>query len=147
MTGPRTYAQGTRRPGGITLLAIIFILLAILSFVWSLLIFGVGGFAWLTGWLVGAEGWKSFGGDNTWSGVLGIVTAIVQLFASFGLLALKKWAWLLALVAVALTVATGLAGMFSGGLGAFLCGGLGLVVPASILFYLMNPRVRSAFGM
>jgi hypothetical protein len=37
--------------------------------------------------------------------------------------------------------------MFSGGLGAFLCGGLGLVVPAGILFYLMNPRVRGAFGV
>ena len=81
-----------QRPGGITILAIIFIILAIFSFLWSVLVFGAGSLSWATGALFGAEGWRSFGGSSVWSGLLGGATAIVQLVVAFGLLGLKRWA-------------------------------------------------------
>jgi hypothetical protein len=134
-----------QRPGGITILAIIYILLAVLSILWALLIMGVGGMAGFTGMLFGAEGMASAGGNWFWGAMLAFGLAILQLVVAFGLLGLKRWAWLLALVAVGLTFVQGIIGLFGGGLGAFLCGAIGLVIPAGILFYLLRPHVRAAF--
>lgn len=134
-----------QRPGGITLLAVIFIGLAILSLIWSVLVFGFGGLSWTTGLLFGAQGFRAFGGSSFWSGLWGMVTAIVQLIVAIGLLGLRRWAWFLALIAVGLTVITGLFGLFGGGFGAFFCGLLGLIIPIGILIYLLRPHVRLAF--
>ena len=60
---------------------------------------------------------------------------------------MKKWAWYLALVAVALTVLEGVLGVFGGGPMAFMCGILGLIVPVAILIYLVTGKVRGAFGI
>jgi hypothetical protein len=147
MAGQQPIVQKPQRPGGITILALVYLFLAVLSIIWSLLVFGVGGFSWLTGTLFGAEGWQSFGSSSTWSATLSIIAAVVQLIVAFGLLGLKRWAWYLALVAIGLTVVTGLLGLFGGGLGAFICGGIGLVIPIGILIYLIMPNVRSVFGV
>jgi hypothetical protein len=134
-----------QRPGGITILAIIYILLAVLSILWALLIMGVGGMAGFTGLLFGAEGMATVGGNWFWGAMLAVGLAILQLVVAFGLLRLKRWAWLLALVAVGLTFVQGLIGLFGGGMGALLCGAIGLLLPAGILFYLLRPHVRAAF--
>lgn len=134
-----------QRPGGITILAIIYMVLAALSILWALLVMGVGGMAGFTGMLFGAEGMASTGGNWFWGAMFSFAIAIVQLIVAFGLLGLKRWAWLLALVAVGLTVVQGLIGLFGGGMGAFLCGAIGLLIPAGILFYLLRPHVRAAF--
>jgi hypothetical protein len=134
-----------QRPGGITILAIIYILLAVLSILWALLIMGVGGMAGFTGLLFGAEGMATVGGNWFWGAMLAFGLAILQLVVAFGLLRLKRWAWLLALVAVGLTFVQGLIGLFGGGMGALLCGAIGLLLPAGILFYLLRPHVRAAF--
>jgi hypothetical protein len=52
----------------------------------------------------------------------------------------------LALIAVAINVITGVLGIFEGGFFAVCCGILGLIIPAAILFYLLRPDVRRAFG-
>lgn len=134
------------RPAGITLLAVAFILLGLLSLFWSLLVFGVGAAASITGAIVGAENMTAFGGANAWQGVIGVVGAVVDFIVAFGLLGLRRWAWLLALIAVGLNVVLGVMGLFSGGFWAFCCGILGLVVPGAILYYLLRPDVRRAFG-
>lgn len=135
-----------QRPTGITLLAVIYILLAVVSVIWSLLIFGVGGLSWLTGALFSAEDLRAFGGGNTWSGIIGVISAMVQLIVAFGLLGMRRWAWLLAVLGALLTFVQGLIGMFGGGLFVFCCGAFGLLIPGGILFYLMRPHVRAAFG-
>lgn len=134
------------RPAGITLLAIAFILLGLLSFIWSMLVFGVGAVASVTGAVVGAENMTTFGGANAWQGIIGIVGAVVDFIVAFGLLGLRRWAWLWALIAVGLNVVLGVLGLFSGGFWAFCCGILGLIVPGAILYYLLRPDVRRAFG-
>lgn len=134
------------RPTGITLLAMVFVLLSIVSILWSLLIFGVGGLSWLTGLLFSAEDLRAFGGGNTWSGIFGVASAMLQLIVAFGLLGMRRWAWLLAVIGALLTFVQGLIGMVSGGLFVFCCGAFGLIIPGAILFYLLRPHVRAAFG-
>jgi hypothetical protein len=123
-----------KRPTGITIIAILYIVLAILSLVWS-------------GGLVGAESVAAFGLSSGWAGFLGIITAVVQLAVAFGLLAMKKWAWILALIGVGLTVVQGVIGLFAGGVFGFMCGGLALIIPVIILIYLLRPTIRDDFGV
>jgi uncharacterized membrane protein (DUF2068 family) len=101
----------------------------------------------LFGSLFGAEQVAASGQSTAWSGFIGLVTAVVQIVVAFGLLGMKKWAWTLALVGAGLTVFQGIVGIFNGGAFAFMCGSIGLIVPAVILFYLLSPGTRSAFGV
>jgi hypothetical protein len=135
------------RPIGISILAVAYIILAILSLLWSGLVFGVGGLTSLFGGLLGAENVAALGVSSGWSGFVGIITAIVQFVVAFGLLAMKKWAWVLALAGVVLTAVEGIIGMFTGGAFGFMCGSLGLIIPAIILVYLLLPGTRQAFGV
>jgi len=136
-----------KRPTGITIIAILYIVLAILSLLWSGLVFGVGGLSSLFGGLVGAESVAAFGVSSGWAGFLGIITAAVQLIVALGLLAMKKWAWILALIGVGLTVVQGVIGLFAGGVFGFMCGGLALIIPVIILIYLLRPTIRDDFGV
>jgi len=135
-----------QRPTGITILALIYILLAILSLLWSLTVFGFGGLTATFGSLFGAESVATTGVNSVVSGTLGIITAIVELIVAIGLWKLRPWAWLLAIVAVGLNVVGGALGMFSGGLWTFCCGLFGLIIPVAILVYLFRPDVKRAFG-
>ena len=136
----------TERPSGVTILAVIYILLGLLSLVWSLLVFGVGAVTGLTGAIVGAENMASFGTANFWGGIIGVAGATLDFIIAYGLLNLRPWGWMLALIGLAITVITGVLGLMSGGFFAICCGILGLLVPAGILFYLLQPEVRKAFG-
>jgi len=136
-----------KRPTGITILAILYIVLAIISLLWSGLVFGVGGLSSLFGGLVGAENVAAFGVSSGWGGFLGIITAVVQLIVGIGLLSMKKWAWILALIGVVLTVVQGVVSMFAGGVFGFMCGGLALIIPVIILIYLLRPTIRGVFGV
>jgi hypothetical protein len=136
-----------KRPAGITLIAVVFIILAALSLLWSGLVFGLGGLGAAFGGLLGADAVSTFGTSSAWSGFVGILAALVHIATGIGLLMMKKWAWYLALAAVALTVVEGVLGIFGGGAVAFMCGILGLIVPVAILIYLVTKKVRGVFGI
>jgi uncharacterized membrane protein (DUF2068 family) len=136
-----------QRPDGVTLIAIIFIGLGILSLLWSGLVFGVGGLSSLFASIFNAESIAEFGTTSTWVGFLGILAAALQIVAGFGLLALKKWAWILALISIAVTIVQGVVGMLSNGLFIFLCGIFGLLIPIAMLIYLLRRETRANFGM
>ena len=138
--------MATTRPTGVTLLGIAFIILGLVSLFWSLLVFGFGAVTGVAGAIFGAQGMASLGGDQTINGLVGIASAVVNFIVAYGLLTLKRWAWLLALLGLAINVITGVLGLFSGGLIAVCWGVLGLIIPAAILFYLLRPDVRRAFG-
>ena len=135
-----------QRPTGIAILALIFMGLGILSFLWSLFVFGFGGITTTVGALFGASGWSSSGVSNVVGGVIGMTTAIVQFIVAFGLWRLRPWAWILALIAVGLSVVNGVMGMFGGGFFTFCCGAFGLLIPLGLLIYLFSLGVRRAFG-
>jgi len=136
-----------QRPAGITLIVTLFFILGGLSLLWSGLVFGWGGISSLFGSLFGAEQARAYGEAIAWSGFLGLISAVVQIVVAFGLLGMKKWAWILALIGVVLTVFQGVVGIFGGGAFAFMCGSIGLVLPVIILVYLLRPGIRSAFGV
>ena len=136
-----------KRPAGITVIVILFFLLGTLALLWSGLIFGIGGLSSFFGGLFGAEQVTTLGETTAWSGFLGLINAVVQIVVAFGLLGMKKWAWTLALIGLGLTVIQGIVGIFSGGLFAFMCGSIGLILPALMLVYMLRPRIRSAFGV
>jgi hypothetical protein len=133
------------RPVGISIIAVAYILLAIFSLVWSGIVFGVGGLTSLFGGLFGAESVAAWGASSGWAGFVGIFAAAVQFVIAFGLLAMKRWAWFLALIGVAITVIQGIIGVFSGGPFAFMCGILGLLIPVAILVYLLLSSTRQTF--
>ena len=135
-----------KRPTGITIIAILYIILAVLSLLWSVLLFGTGGLSSMFGGLLGAERIAAFGAANAWAGFVGIVAGVVQFVIAIGLLSMKKWAWILALIGVGVTVIQGIIGILGGGPMAFMCGILGLLIPAGILIYLLLPGTRRAFG-
>ena len=135
-----------KRPTGIAVIAIVYILLAVLSLLWSGLVFGVGGLSSLFGGLFGADSVSAFGTSSAWSGFVGILTALVQIVVAIGLLTMKRWAWYLALLGVGLTVIQGILGIVGGGPFAFMCGILGLAIPLGLLIYLLLPGTRQAFG-
>jgi hypothetical protein len=132
------------RPTGITLLAWVFILLGILSFIWSLIVFGVGGIGSLFGSIFTLSPQLS---SNLWAGFVGMAGGAVQLATGIGLLQVKSWAWYLAFLAIGLNVIQGLLGLFSGGILACLCGTIGLIIPVAIAVYLLRPEIRNLFGI
>ena len=132
------------RPTGITLLGILYLVLGGLSFLWSLLVFGVGGISSLFTTIFSFDPTIT---SSFWSGLVGMITAGVQFAAGIGLLQMRSWAWYLALIGVGLSVLSGIMGMFSGGIFTFLCGCVGILIPAGILIYLIQPRIRALFGI
>lgn len=136
-----------KRPTGISILFWVYLILGILSLLWSGLVLGIGGLSTFFGGLFGMENVFSFGSTSAWSGYVGIITAVVQIIVAFGLASMKKWAWILAIIAVGLTILEGVIGIFSGGVFAFMCGSLGLIVPIVILFYLLRADIRAAFDV
>jgi hypothetical protein len=136
-----------KRPLGITLIVGLYIILGVLSLLWSGLVFGVGGLSATVGSIFGADAIATFGSSNIWSGTFGIITAIVQIVVAIGLFTLKRWAWYLAVIAVGLTVIQGIIGIFGGGFFAFVCAGIGLLIPVGILIYLIRPQIRDLFGI
>jgi hypothetical protein len=136
-----------KRPTGITMIAIVYIVLAVLSLLWGGLVFGLGGLGSFFGGLFGADNVAALGTSSAWSGFVGILGALVQIAVAIGLLAMKRWAWFLALAGVGLTVVQGIIGILGGGPFAFMCGILGLGIPVGILIYLLLPGIRRAFGI
>lgn len=138
--------MASQRPAGITLLGILFIILGILSLLWGLLLFNVGAISSIAGALFGAENLAAFGGNNAGQGLVSIASAVLDFIVAYGLLALRRWGWLVALIGVGVAVVQGVLGLFSGGVWAFICGAAGLIIPALILYYLLKPEVRRAFA-
>lgn len=136
-----------KRPTGISVLFWVYLILGILSLLWSGMVLGIGGLSAFVGGVFGLETVLDFASTSAWSGYVGIITAVVQIIVAFGLAAMKKWAWGLAIIAVVLTVLQGIMGILAGGIFTFICGSLGLILPAIVLFYLLRSDIRAAFGV
>ena len=103
-----------KRPTGISILFWVYLILGILSLLWSGIVLGIGGLSSLVGGIFGMENVLGFGSTSAWSGYVGIITAVVQIIVAFGLASMKKWAWVLAIIAVGLTILQGVVGIFAG---------------------------------
>lgn len=136
-----------KRPIWITIIAAFFLILGLLSLIWSGLVFGVSGLTSAFTGLFGAENMNAAASSGVWSGFFGIVAGAVQIAVGIGLLRLKTWAWYLAVLAIGLSVIQGLIGLFNGSTFAILCGAMWLLIPVVVLVYLTRASMRELFGV
>jgi uncharacterized membrane protein (DUF2068 family) len=76
-------------------------------------------------------------------GVFGLIMGLLYLITAYGLFGLKPWAWMVAVVVQVLAFVSHLAGFFQGQVAGAV---VGLLIAGGILFYLMRPHVKAAFG-
>jgi len=118
------------RPMGVTIIAI----LAIIGGIFAILgggLFGIGlGFGSILG-LLGV-------------GLVGI--GVVELITGWGLWTLKPWAWMIALAVQIVNIGVTLAFAIAGSSLISINTIVGVALPVIILYYLMTPPVKSAFG-
>jgi hypothetical protein len=138
-------AQQQQRPTGITILAVLAIIGGVLG-----ILGGCGVVA--GGALIGAMGAQAGVGNVTAGGgllsVYGIVIlaiAVADIVFGIGAWTLKPWAWMLGLVLQGISVVVAIVSILAGwsSIGSQI---IGLAVNAVIIYYLMTPDVKKAFG-
>jgi hypothetical protein len=133
-----------QRPLGITILAILGIIGGVLG-----LLGGCGAIA--GGALVGALGAQAGvgavaagGGLLSLLGIVALAMAVGWIAFGIGAWTLKPWAWMLGLILVGVSIVVALVTVLTGGdFGSQI---IGLVIDAVIVYYLMTPEVKQAFG-
>ncbi len=123
------------RPTGVTILAVLAAIGGVLGLLGSLgLILGGGAVA------------AASGTDATVlliTGVLSLVLAILSLAFAYGAWTLQGWAWMLGIVAEAISILFGLYYIVTGQI---VSGVINILIGAIIIYYLFRPNVKQAFG-
>ncbi len=114
-----------KRPTGVTIMAVIVIVGALLGIYAGNL--GLDGDAAAVG-----------------SGIGILIVSSVQLLVGIGLWTLRKWAWTLAVVVLGIRVILDIVGIVTGA--AVVAGIINLIVSLILLWYLFRPNVQRAFG-
>jgi hypothetical protein len=129
------------RPTGVTILAVLAIISGTLGLCGGCFLLGFGSIAGPVGALFGAG---KLGASAFLSGISWSIGAVISLTAGFGMLSLKTWAWWLGLIGAVWSLASSIWGLTQG---ASWCLALpAMILPAIMVFYLLQPRVRQAFG-
>jgi hypothetical protein len=133
------------RPTGVTILAILALIGGVFGLIGGLGLIAGGA---LLGGIVGGGAGVALGGLAFVFGIVTLGLAIAELFFAYGAWGLKPWGWslgvILALASIVWAVVTALA---SGDFVNSLIGGaIGIIISAVILYYLMTPAVKTAFG-
>ena len=126
------------RPTGVTILAVLQLITSILVIIAGLL------FVTTTKQLgTGADVSPELAaGPPAGIGWLFLLTGAIGLALAWGLFTLQGWAWLITLIFQGLNIASHLASFGSNAGGAI----LGIVIAAVIIYYLLTPEVKRAFG-
>src|SRR3972149_12029915 len=142
------------RPTGVTILAVLnFLGAALYILIGLLFILGMG----IRGGMMGQAGGEGSAGAmgmmmglGGGAGVIFIVLSLIPLLIGWGLWKLKNWARIITLVLMALGALLALLGVALGGLAGemFSAGfsGVFLLICAWIIWYLLRPHVKEAFG-
>lgn len=134
-----------QRPTGITILAV-------LAFIGG--IFGIcGGLGGIVGGSffgglaasVGASNATALGGMVVVYSILALAFAVAELVFGFGAWTLKPWAWMLGMVLFGLNIVFNLVSVLAGW-AAFGSVILPLAIAGVIIYYLLTPDVKQAFG-
>ena len=123
------------RPMGITILAVLAAIGGVFGLLGSLAFLAIGG-------LAATAGAGVLGGMGMVFGLLLAALAIVELAFAYGAWTLKPWAWMLGIVAQGISIAIALVDGATGGTINF----VGIAISAVIIYYLMTPAVKQAFG-
>jgi hypothetical protein len=134
------------RPTGVTIIAVLAFIGGIFAIVAGLGLTVLGG---ILGGALAASGEASgglFGGLMAVFGIGTLGLGVAELIVGWGLWGLKPWAWMVSVIVfivnIVLTVLTALGGNNLISLNTI----IGIAIPAVILYYLMTPPVKAAFG-
>lgn len=105
------------RPLGVTIIAILMIIVGILSVVFGAIFFLVGGF-------------------------VPVAVGIASIAMAYGLWKGKRWAWTITLILSAIGVISGIASIAIGNVG----GIVSVIIYGVIIYYLYRPNVKAFFG-
>jgi hypothetical protein len=120
-----------QRPTGITILAVLAGIVGVLSLLGAIAVFGAGA-------AVGAAGLGAIGG------IIFLVVAVLELAFAYGAWTLQPWAWTLGVGAQILNIVLAIVNVIQGAsIGSIV---IGLIFNAAILYYLMTPDIKRAFG-
>jgi hypothetical protein len=123
-----------KRPGGVTLIAILALIGGLFGLCWPILAFMGSA---LFGGILGTVG--------AIAGIFLLVGPVLQLIFAYGAFKLRPWAWYLGLIASGITVLGVIINLIDGAsIFSALCGSLLAVI---IFIYLLMPNVRQAFGI
>jgi hypothetical protein len=134
-----------QRPMGVTILAVLAIIGGI---------FGIcgGGLGILGGSFLGAVGAQAgvgnaaaLGGMAVLSSLILLVIAVAEILFGIGALTLKPWAWMLGLVISGISIVFALLSLLAGW-APFFNVLIQIVISGIIIYYLMTPEVKQAFG-
>ena len=134
-----------KRPTGVTILAVLAVIYGIFNLLLALL--GILGSA-LKASGVASGTIRYSAGTLVYATISDALLGILLLAFGIGALRLRGWAWTLGVVALALDVIRQLVGVFIGGInaGAIVRDGITIVIVLIVLWYLLRPSVRGAFG-
>ncbi len=135
-----------KRPVGVTILAILAIIYGVFSLLLALL--GLLGSALLVSG-VGAASIRYSAGTLAYATISDAVLGILYLAFGIGAFSLKRWAWTTGVVALVLDVVRQIVGVVLHGFTASNIVGfiLTIVIALVVLWYLLRPTVRAAFGI
>jgi len=126
------------RPFGITLLAVLHILQAVIYFVGGLALVALGAF--IRRGFFGTH--RFLHGLVSVIGVVLVIVGLLYLGLAWGLWTGKGWAWTASLILAVLGIIFSIISLIAGGVIALLV----LVLDAVIVYYLYRPNVRTFFG-
>lgn len=130
MEGMVEMQQTTQRPTGITILAVLAAIGGVFGLLGGFVLMGAGG-------LIGA-------GMAVILGIVTIVIAIGDLAFAYGAWSLQPWAWMLGIGLQAANILFSiLAGILNNSLGSQI---LSIIISGIIIYYLMTPPIKKAFG-
>ena len=135
-----------QRPTGVTILAILAAIVGILGLCAALALIGLGGLAGgLLGSRAGAQVGFLVGVVGIVVGGLTLIVALLDLAFAYGAWTLKSWAWMLGIIAQGISAVLALVRLIDGR-GAAGTEIVGIAISAIIIYYLMTPEVKRAFG-
>ena len=134
-----------QRPMGITILAILAFIGGILGICGALS--GIVGASFLGGLAasVGASNATALGGMLVVYSIIALAFAAADLVFGFGAWTLKPWAWMLGMVLFGLNIVFQLVAVIAGW-ATFTGVLISLVISGVIIYYLLTPEVKKAFG-
>ena len=129
---------GAARPMGITILAVLSAIGGVLSILAGIALIGLGG--------VGAAstGQAALFGMGAIFGLLILASGIASLAFAYGAWTLQPWAWTLGVALQILSIALAVFAVIGGSdISSQI---IGVAISAIILYYLMQPSIKAAFG-
>ena len=129
---------GAARPMGITILAVLSAIGGVLSILGGIALIGLGG--------VGAAstGQAALFGLGAIFGLLLLASGIASLAFAYGAWTLQPWAWTLGVALQILSIALAVFAVIGGSdISSQI---IGVAISAIILYYLMQPSIKAAFG-